>query len=276
MKRKRTGFVVLLGLSATLFSCTTDIPDEQEYQKAIRFLPAVAQTRSAMEEGFVDGDSIGIYMTTRLRANEQAKIATSASFLIENKAFGYDGGSLASDNEFYWKTKEDSYDVYAYYPYNGNPNIPYLSLQVDTDQSRKEKLRHSDFLYDRVSPVSYDSNGNGIPLHMNHLLTKLNISVVLKDSRRLADCIVKVTGVRYAGTVDLNTGSVTSYATLEDILPYHQGNGNYECILFPQSVGKDTNLIEVSFSEEDDILVFVLNKDLTFESGKEYSIELKE
>jgi hypothetical protein len=278
--KKRFAYLIPLLFLAT--ACSTAFVEDAENdtttpEKAkITFLPSVV-SRAAMES-FADGDQIGIFMVARSDTAQSATMSTTTGNWIDNGRYSYSNSAWTPGTSFYWKDGVSVFDVIAYYPYGyiaAGTKATALSKRTGVNQSLSDSLRLSDFLYGNTPSVSYNKNSKGIDITMKHKFSKLNITLNL-DTITAKDIEVTVRNMQTAALIDLNTGSVKADGSTRTITAKYDATTKVaECILVPQTVTSGSDLICVAFTNGSGLyrrLIYTLNSDVTFESGKEYNL----
>ena len=147
------------------------------------------------------------------------------------------------------------------------------AFTVKTDQSDESNVKASDLLYTGQQPAT---PGPALDITFKHALSKLNVTLAkgseLEDgltftSVRLSNCATATIVNLTAGTAGTATNSgqtITMYAAT----PSEQ----YECILVPQTFAQSLK-VEIT-DNNGKVYTFTSNKDLTFASGEQYTLNL--
>lgn len=256
----------------------TDIPSTRE----IKIISSV-ETRSTMETGFRTNDEVGIFMLTRNNPSTPATLASGNTNWIHNADFRLDtdGRSWKTATPYYWKDAESVIDAVGYYPYRGivtYADPTKVSLETSTDQQSEEMLRKNDFLYAKVNEITFTKNLNGIPMEFKHKLSKLTVNFDFKEGETPSESkfSVEAINVLINGTVDLNTGKVTTLSDIKGNVKMHYSSQEKkaEVILMPQTIPAGTFLSISYKGESSKEYNYVLKDKLTLESGTEHVIDL--
>lgn len=273
--RRFKELIYLLLVAAFSASCSQDGGDKTPSESVITFIPSISSdtplSRSAMEAGFNEGDGIGIYMyngalstiyaTNVWKQNMKLSCASQTSWTL--------------GEEIYWQ--EIPYQkttCVAYYPYqstNNTNNLTSVGIQVATDQSTNTALRDNDFLWTKIDSVNYTSHGQGIPLKMGHLMSKIKVTFTNFGSE-ISSC--SVLGIIVNGSINMISGDVTtnSNSGVRTVKMCFNTDGSYaEAVVLPQTIDAGTF---VSFIYNGVGYAYKLDDALQLESGKEYLIKL--
>lgn len=148
------------------------------------------------------------------------------------------------------------------------------TFTVQTDQSNENNVKASDLLW--TGGRQDATAGKALDINFKHALSKLNVTLTkgseLEDgvtftSVKLSNCATKIVVNLLEGTIVETTNSgqtITLYATTE--------NEQYECILVPQTFAQSLK-VEIT-DNNGKVYTFTSNKDLTFASGEEYTLNL--
>ena len=185
----------------------------------------------------------------------------------------YDNGWTIQGGQLLWKSNDATVTYYAYLPYTGTvSDATNYAFTVQTDQSTEDNVKASDLLCTGQQPAT---PGTALDITFKHALSKLNVTLkkgseldegVTFKSVKLSNCATATTVNLTDGTTDTTTKSqtITLYAATE--------NEQYECILVPQTFNQ-TLKVEIT-DNNGKVYTFTSNKELTFASGEEYTLNL--
>ena len=212
--------------------------------------------------------SFGLYLTTQDTEGDERYNCT-------NREVKYESGWTIQGGQLLWKSNDATVTYYAYLPYTGTvSDAANYAFTVQTDQSNENNVKASDLLW--TGGRQDATAGKALDINFKHALSKLNVTLTkgseLEDgvtftSVRLSNCATTATVNLTDGTAGTATNSgqtITLYATTE--------NKQYECILVPQTFAQSLK-VEIT-DNNGKVYTFTSNKDLTFASGEEYTLNL--
>ena len=260
----------LVLLAFCFFSCDefikVVIPDDPDPEPVVE-VPVLL--RSLVQDGeFVQGDCVGVYMSTYLNGKHVDLKAKGNH--VDNNKFQYDGaGNWRSENIIYFKDEETPTDFYAYYPYTTVNDATRHDISVATDQSVEDNYKGADFLWGRTMGCIPSSDIVDITLH--HVMSKAVIVLKAGNGFTEEELVSKEPTVRFLNvicnaTFNLGTGCVDLDAATKSLIPYCSSALEHRAILLPQSV-ENQDIIEVKVGEA----VYKLRKTMDLEGGKEYT-----
>ena len=269
---KKTNILATAALATLLAACSNDsdvfnTPDYADTPIGLNVNVGPMATRAGYEQGALTEGSFGLYLTTDGTNSDERYNCT-------NREVKYDNGWTIQGGQLLWKSNDATVTYYAYLPYTGTVRdaVSY-AFAVQTDQSTEDNVKASDLLYTGQQPAT---PGTALDITFKHALSKLNVTLAkgseLEDgltftSVRLSNCATATTVNLTAGTAGTATNSgqtITMYAAT----PSEQ----YECILVPQTFAQSLK-VEIT-DNNGKVYTFTSNKDLTFASGEEYTLNL--
>lgn len=223
------------------------------------------------DEGFEDGDGIGVYVSTGT-LNVKGNKADNVKFTY--KAANSEIVASKKEDEIYWDNDNTAYNIYAYYPYANQADGPKNILShVEEDQSDPVNYYNSDFL--RAYAESIKKTSKPVELTFNHLMSKILLTITPDDTFEEdefddATKIVKVGNVPYTGIINLADGTVKGNASNVTTITALAGENNtFSAIVFP------LNATDVKFSIEIGGKSYSATlPSASFTSGKVYSYSL--
>ena len=223
-------------------------------------------TRAGYEQGALTEGSFGLYLTTEGTNSDERYNCT-------NREVKYDNGWTIQGGQLLWKSNDATVTYYAYLPYTGTVgNAASYAFTVKTDQSSDSNVKASDLLYTGQQPAT---PGTALDINFQHALSKLNVT--LTKGSELEDGVtftsVKLSNCATTTTVNLTDGTTGTATNSQTITLYAAtANEQYECILVPQTFNQNLK-VEIT-DNNGKVYTFTSNKDLTFASGEEYTLNL--
>ena len=224
-------------------------------------------TRAGYEQGALTEGSFGLYLTTEGTNSDERYNCT-------NREVRYESGWTIQGEQLLWKSNDATVTYYAYLPYTGTvSDAANYAFAVQTDQNSDSNVKASDFL---CTGTQTATAGTALDINFQHALSKLNVTLtkgseleegLIFTSVRLSNCATATTVNLTDGTTGTATNSgqtITMYATTP--------NEQYECILVPQTFAQSLK-VEIT-DNNGKVYTFTSNKDLTFASGKQYTLNL--
>lgn len=222
------------------------------------------------DEGFEDGDGIGVYVSTGSLKGSGNK--------VNNVKYTYKAANseivAPEGGEIYWDNDNTAYNIYAYYPYESTTDVPTERLfSVKLVQSNSIDYYKSDFLRAYIGSVKKTSNP--VELTFNHLMSKILLTITPddtfeEDEFENATKVVKIGNVAYTGKINLVEGTATANMSNKKTITALAGDNNtFSAIVFP------LNATNVKFSIEIDGKSYSATlPSASFTSGKVYSYSL--
>lgn len=271
---KKANILATAALATLLAACSNDsdvfnTPDYADTPIGLNVNVSPMATRAGYEQGALTEGSFGLYLTTQDTEGDERYNCT-------NREVKYDNGWTIQGGQLLWKSNDATVTYYAYLPYTGTvSDAASYAFTVQTDQSTEDNVKASDLLCTGQQPAT---PGTALDINFKHALSKLNVTLKkgseLEDGQNLTFTSVTLSNCATATTVNLTDGTagtatnsgqtITLYATTE--------NKQYECILVPQTFAQSLK-VEIT-GNNGKVYTFTSNKDLTFASGKQYTLNL--
>ena len=269
---KKANILATAALATLLAACSNDsdvfnTPDYADTPIGLNVNVSPMATRAGYEQGALTEGSFGLYLTTEGTNSDERYNCT-------NREVKYDNGWTIQGGQLLWKSNDATVTYYAYLPYTGTVgDAASYAFTVQTDQSNESNVKASDLL---CTGQQTATPGTALDINFQHALSKLNVTLAkgseLEDgltfkSVKLSNCATATTVNLTAGTAGTATNSgqtITLYAAT--------ANEKYECILVPQTFAQSLK-VEIT-DNNGKVYTFTSNKDLTFASGEEYTLNL--
>ena len=271
---KKANILATAALATLLAACSNDsdvfnTPDYADTPIGLNVNVSPMVTRAGYEQGALTEGSFGLYLTTEGTNSDERYNCT-------NREVKYDNGWTIQGEQLLWKSNDATVTYYAYLPYTGTVrDAVNYAFAVQTDQSTEDNVKASDLLCTGQQPAT---PGTALDITFKHALSKLNVTLKkgseLEDGQNLTFTSVTLSNCATAATVNLTDGTtgnttnsgqtITLYATT--------ANKQYECILVPQTFAQSLK-VEIT-DNNGKVYTFTSNKDLTFASGKQYTLNL--
>ena len=270
---KKANILATAVLATLLAACSNDsdvlnTPDYADTPIGLNVNVGPMATRAGYEQGALTEGSFGLYLTTDGTNSDERYNCT-------NREVIYDNGWTNQGGQLLWKSNDATVTYYAYLPYTGTVgDAASYAFTVKTDQSDESNVKASDLLW--TGGRQDATAGKALDINFKHALSKLNVTLTkgseLEDgvtftSVKLSNCATKIVVNLLEGTIVETTNSgqtITLYATT--------ANEKYECILVPQTFAQSLK-VEIT-DNNGKVYTFTSNKDLTFASGEQYTLNL--
>lgn len=270
---KKANILATAVLATLLAACSNDsdvfnTPDYADTPIGLNVNVSPMATRAGYEQGALTEGSFGLYLTTQDTEGDERYNCT-------NREVRYESGWTIQGGQLLWKSNDATVTYYAYLPYTGTVrDAVNYAFAVKTDQSNENNVKASDLLW--TGGRQDATAGTALDINFQHALSKLNVTLkkgseleegLIFTSVRLSNCATATTVNLTDGTAGTATNSgqtITLYATTE--------NKQYECILVPQTFAQSLK-VEIT-DNNGKVYTFTSNKDLTFASGEEYTLNL--
>ena len=269
---KKANILATAALATLLAACSNDsdvlnTPDYADTPIGLNVNVGPMATRAGYEQGALTEGSFGLYLTTEGTNSDERYNCT-------NREVRYDNGWTIQGGQLLWKSNDATVTYYAYLPYTGTvSDAANYAFAVQTDQNSDSNVKASDFL---CTGTQTATAGTALDINFQHALSKLNVTLtkgseleegLIFTSVRLSNCATATTVNLTDGTTGNTTNSgqtITLYAATP--------NKQYECILVPQTFAQSLK-VEIT-DNNGKVYTFTSNKDLTFASGKQYTLNL--
>ena len=269
----KANILTLAVLAATVLTgCSNDdvfnTPDYADTPIGLNVNVGPMATRAGYDDTNLTGSSFGLYLTTDGTNSDSRYNCT-------NREVRYESGWTIQGEQLLWKSNDAKVSYYAYLPYTETvSDAANYAFTVQTDQSNESNVKASDLLW--TGGRQDATAGKALDINFKHALSKLNVTLTkgseLEDkltftSVKLSNCATKIVVNLLEGTIVETTNSgqtITMYATTE--------NKQYECILVPQTFAQSLK-VEIT-DNNGKVYTFTSNKDLTFASGEQYTLNL--
>lgn len=270
---KKANILATAALATLLAACSNDsdvlnTPDYADTPIGLNVNVGPMATRAGYDDTNLTGSSFGLYLTTEGTNSDERYNCT-------NREVKYDNGWTIQGGQLLWKSNDATVTYYAYLPYTGTVrDATNYAFAVQTDQNSDESnVKASDLLWTGQQTAT---PGTALDINFKHALSKLKVTLTkgteLEDeltftSVKLSNCATEIVVNLLEGTFGNTTNSgqtITLYATTE--------NEQYECILVPQTFAQSLK-VEIT-DNNGKVYTFTSNKDLTFASGEQYTLNL--
>ncbi len=270
---KKINMIATAALATLLAACSNDsdvfnTPDYADTPIGLNVNVSPMATRAGYEQGALTEGSFGLYLTTQDTEGDERYNCT-------NREVRYDNGWTIQGGQLLWKSNDATVTYYAYLPYTGTvDDAASYAFTVQTDQSTEDNVKASDLLCTGQQPAT---PGTALDITFKHALSKLNVTLKkgseLEDGQNLTFTSVTLSNCATATTVNLTDGTTDTATKSQTITLYAATeNEQYECILVPQTFAQSLK-VEIT-GNNGKVYTFTSNKDLTFASGKQYTLNL--
>ena len=272
-----------LMLSVMLASCVgqemAPDPSVSEEQFPILVSGSITQvhTTRASDNGFADGDEIGVYVVNY--ENGQAGILSSTGNQVTNVRHTYDAaeGTWEADHPIYWQDKTTLVDAYGYYPYIDDISdvraMPFTVRQNQSDIVEELGItgyEASDFLWAKTSAVSPLSQM--IYLNHNHIMAGVQVTLIpgegfAAEEWNAADKVVLVENTVLSCHVNLLDGKVIpDEDSVHQVIIPVENSGDWRAVVVPQTIDQGKALISITVNGYS--YYYTLDERMTYHQGK--------
>lgn len=266
--------IATAALATLLAACSNDsdvfnTPDYADTPIGLNVNVSPMATRAGYEQGALTEGSFGLYLTTEGTNSDERYNCT-------NREVRYESGWTIQGEQLLWKSNDATVTYYAYLPYTGTVgNAASYAFTVKTDQSTEDNVKASDLLCTGQQPAT---PGTALDITFKHALSKLNVTLKkgseLEDGQNLTFTSVTLSNCATATTVNLTDGTTGNTTNSGQTITLYAATPNeqYECILVPQTFAQSLK-VEIT-DNNGKVYTFTSNKDLTFASGEQYTLNL--
>lgn len=270
---KKANILATAALATLLAACSNDsdvfnTPDYADTPIGLNVNVGPMATRAGYEQGALTEGSFGLYLTTQDTEGDERYNCT-------NREVKYESGWTIQGGQLLWKSNDATVTYYAYLPYTGTvSDAANYAFTVQTDQSNENNVKASDLLW--TGGRQDATAGKALDINFKHALSKLNVT--LTKGSELEDGVtftsVKLSNCATTATVNLTDGIVSNATNSGQTIILYAATASekYECILVPQTFNQNLK-VEIT-DNNGKVYTFTSNKDLTFASGEEYTLNL--
>ena len=269
---KKANILATAALATLLAACSNDsdvlnTPDYADTPIGLNVNVGPMATRAGYDNTNLTGSSFGLYLTTEGTNSDERYNCT-------NREVKNESGWTIQGEQLLWKSNDATVTYYAYLPYTGTvSDATNYAFTVKTDQSTEDNVKASDLLW--TGGRQDATAGKALDINFQHALSKLNVT--LTKGSELEDGVtftsVKLSNCATTTTVNLTDGTTGTATNSQTITLYAAtANEQYECILVPQTFNQNLK-VEIT-DNNGKVYTFTSNKDLTFASGEEYTLNL--
>ena len=266
-----------------LAGCTKAIPAPSGYPEdgVVRISTGAPVTKAEGDAGAYSGSSLGLYVN----------YGDGDAYTKHNIQWTKDAasGEWTPAEQMLWKNPTATPTLWAYAPYSDSQPRPSnaadfgkLEFEIPSDQSAGIDAAdfvtwgQENYVLNHNTNQNFSEDGK-VQINFSHALVKLTFDFTIRTQFEPGTTISKVTLNGTSSTVgcDIFNSSVaaTSDAT-SDITLHKVDDTHYDCIFFPgegQKAGQKMLTVEMS---DGTVLYYNTNKDLSFESGKAYTMKM--
>ena len=266
-----------------LAGCTKALPAPSGYPEdgVVRISTGAPVTKAEGDAGAYNGSTLGLYVNYGVDDNY-----TKDNIQWTKDA---DSGEWTPEQQMLWKNPTATPTLWAYAPYSDSQPRPSnaadfgkLEFEIPSDQSAGIDAAdfvtwgQENYVLNHNTNQNFSEDGK-VQINFSHALVKLTFDFTIRTQFEPGTTISKVTLNGTSSTVgcDIFNSSVaaTSDAT-SDITLHKVDDTHYDCIFFPgegQKAGQKMLTVEMS---DGTVLYYNTNKDLSFESGKAYTMKM--
>lgn len=271
---KKANILATAALATLLAACSNDsdvfnTPDYADTPIGLNVNVSPMATRAGYEQGALTEGSFGLYLTTEGTNSDERYNCT-------NREVKYDNGWTIQGGQLLWKSNDATVTYYAYLPYTGIVgDAASYAFTVQTDQSNESNVKASDLLWTGQQTAT---PGTALDINFKHALSKLNVTLTkgteLEDGQNLTFTSVKLSNCATEIVVNLLEGTFGNTTNSGQTITLYAATANkqYECILVPQTFAQSLK-VEIT-DNNGKVYTFTSNKDLTFASGEQYTLNL--
>ncbi|MBR4312814.1 MAG: leucine-rich repeat protein [Bacteroidaceae bacterium] len=281
---------LLLLVALLIIGCTDDMgitgPVNTDSNISIEIRNEINQVpvTRVNDEGFCDGDAVGIYV---VNYNEDAPGTLQVSGnQADNVKYTYSEAEQKWTPEYdvFYYDKVTPVDIIGYYPYGAPADVQVYPFEVARDQSTDAAngllggYEASDFLWGKVEKSKPIATKVNISFH--HRMAGVQVELI--EGTGFADGEwntiekeVLVSNTKRNATINLSTGEVTATGEVPTtgIVP-HKSEGMFRAVVVPQTVEASTALFNITVDGTS--YIYRKNESMVYISGKlhKFTIEV--
>ena len=241
----------------------------------------VAVTR-ANDDGFCDGDGIGVYVVNNVEGLGGTLLDTGNQANNVRYVFNESEYKWTPDYPVYYRDDVTPVDIIGYYPYDSSlESVRDYAFEVRADQSEESAMggyEASDFLWGKVENITPTTSRVKIVFY--HRMAGVQVELTEGDGWNEGEWAALQKQALVASTirkasVDLSSGIVTPSGEVEftDIVPAVTGEC-YRAVVVPQRIPASVALLRITVDGTP--YVFRKNVDFEYQAGKlhKFTIEV--
>lgn len=241
-------FLALAGLS----SCTEhDLSDSGRQGEPIMVQGEIVQQNvtRASDNGFADGDQIGVFIVDYVNGQPQPLKPTSNR--ANNVPFTYnnESGLWTGSQTIYWHDMQTAVDAYSYYPYDKDlSSVDAYPFTISKQQNNGSNYEQSDLLWAKAEGVA---PGMPVRLKHHHLMAGIRVTLIEGSGFGAGEWAtlqktVLVQNVCTSSLINIETGRITVNGNEENsIVPYGAGDER-RAVVVPQTVEAGQTLLTIT------------------------------
>ena len=265
-----------------LAGCTKALPAPSGYPEdgVVRISTGAPVTKAEGDAGAYNGSTLGLYVNYGVGDNY-----TKDNIQWTKDA---DSGEWTPAKQMLWKNPTATPTLWAYAPYSSSQLHPLSSafgqllFNIPADQSAGIEAAdfvtwgQENYVLNHNTNQNFSEDGK-VQINFSHALVKLTFDFTIRTQFEPGTTISKVTLNGTSSTVgcDIFNSSVAATSdAISDITLHKVDDTHYDCIFFPgegQKAGQKMLTVEMS---DGTVLYYNTNKDLSFESGKAYTMKM--
>lgn len=218
----------------------------------------------------VNGSPIGVFVTDE-----------AGTLLCDNiKAIADGDGGFTYTRDLFWPV-EGKASIFAYGPYQDSFTEKFgesATFTVAEDQSTDDGYLASDLIFGLpTSRNPLEQTSSAVPLAFNHMLVKVNISVVNDTKTSLEGATVSLKDVATTVTMNTKTGEIGASSGKGTVkaATFPANATSYKCsaIIAPQKITYGSKVVSVTL-KDGTTLAATLHSDMDLKSGKTYNFSI--
>lgn len=258
--------------------------DGEDGMQPMRISAAYPLATRAGDNGFADGDRMGVFVVDRTDSGKDPELKLSGNRADNVRLTKSESENRwNSETEIFWKDKNTPVDIYAYYPYDFNLNsVEEYTFSVQRhqetggDENSLAGYEASDLLLAHKRNVAYTTSQ--IDMQLSHLMAGVKLTIkpgqgfdIQKWNEATKSVVIENT-VRMA-SVNLSTGEVKPSSDQTDIIvPIKYADG-YRAVVVPQTVKAGQPLIGIDIDGKSYHLT--KTEAMTFSQGKMHNFTIE-
>lgn len=282
-------YVYLLILGLLIAACSEDVSMQSGLaEEALPIniestYPVTAKTRATIDNGFVAGDAVGIFVVDYDIDGNPGTLSLKGN-RGNNVMFTYDGSKWKASYQMYWADGRTPADFYGYYPYDQtiqstDDYVFSIRRRQDSDATTTAAAGYeaSDLLRAKAEKVTPTSEV--VSLQYKHLMAGVTVILEMGNGFDEAEWAgftktVQIENTILEGSVDLSTGAtkVSGDSKAVTITPLFYNN-TWRAVVFPQTIAAGKSVASVMVDGQS----YKLVKDaaITYQSGKMHKMTIK-
>lgn len=243
----------------------TPTPEPQPQKESVSFKGTIKPISRATDNGFENGDAIGVFAVEKTTSNVSGKLL--ASNYADNVKYVYSNGLFTGATSVIEQPTDKPQMYYkAIYPYSSGLKNEFI-FTVNTDQSTTSNYTLSDLMTaDTEATTSTTPN-----LVFSHKMSNIIINIQYEEKPGGSEQL-KFNNVLVEAKANINENTFAAFGGTMSVIASENGNNSFKVVLPPQTIAKDVTLFTLKVGSK--TFTFSPKEELIWRSGMQYTYDM--